>query len=506
MSKGVIMMESRTSSGKAAMVATGIACALLCLFFGFCNIIKSDLLLITVGLLLVCSVALYLLFKEQLDTEKAIILILLAGFILRLGYVLATDLMPYTIRQHDVHTFGGADGHAAYIEYFYNNWRLPNFDPRSIWQFYHPPVHHFLAAVWLKLQTLIGIPYDAAIEGLQFLTLFYASTAIILGKRIFETLGLKGKYLLLAVTIITFSPAFTLFAGSVNNDILSVVFLLASVLAVLKWNKSGKLSHLLQVAAFIGIGMSVKTSVAIVAFPVAVLMLLKFFKHKDKIKTIVHYALFGVVVFPLGLWWPVRNMIKFSMPFNYVPRLPDNIHQYVGFRSLWERFLPFVGMGKEPYFSWNGEFEYNAFSGLFKSSAFGEYAMGNYSLLSARFEDALFLFTMAVCLISFAAMVYCLVVGRKTQKLSVWFLVIMYVVIMCSYLIFCYQFPHTCTMNIRYASPLVIIGAYFTAKMLKTVNTRHNNKYIVYVVNGVTTISVAGFALFSTIVYTLLLA
>ena len=67
--------------------------------------------------------------------------ILAAGCLLRLFYVLFSTIYD---RQYDIgmidldagHTVTG--GHLAYIQYLYENWKLPDFDPTSVYQFNHP--------------------------------------------------------------------------------------------------------------------------------------------------------------------------------------------------------------------------------------------------------------------------------------------------------------------------------------------------------------------------------
>ncbi len=80
--------------------------------------------------------------------------ILAAGCMLRLFYVLFSTIYD---RQYDIgmidldagHTVTGR--HLAYIQYLYENWKLPDFDPTSVYQFNHPPLHHYLCALWMKL-------------------------------------------------------------------------------------------------------------------------------------------------------------------------------------------------------------------------------------------------------------------------------------------------------------------------------------------------------------------
>ena len=39
---------------------------------------------------------------------------------------------------------------------------------------------------------------------------------------------------------------------------------------------------------------------------------------------------FAVICFPLGLWYPVRNLVRFGVPLTYVQEMPENSVQYLG--------------------------------------------------------------------------------------------------------------------------------------------------------------------------------
>ena len=82
---------------------------------------------------------------------------LVAGCFLRLFYVIFSTIYD---RQYDIgmidldagHTVTG--GHLAYIQYLFENGHLPDFDPTSVYQFNHPPLHHAVSALWLKFASL----------------------------------------------------------------------------------------------------------------------------------------------------------------------------------------------------------------------------------------------------------------------------------------------------------------------------------------------------------------
>ena len=95
--------------------------------------------------------------RGGLNESNVIAVILILGFTFRLCYVLTT---AWYTRQHDVY---GTDGHMDYILYLLSNgFSLPDFDVSSRWQFYQPPVWHYLCAAVLKITTFLGVELEQA--------------------------------------------------------------------------------------------------------------------------------------------------------------------------------------------------------------------------------------------------------------------------------------------------------------------------------------------------------
>ena len=197
------------------------------------------------GLAVVAAVGLYWYLTGRMTAGRLITLLIAAGFVLRLGYTLYTGAQQ---RQHDVEQFGGGVGHAGYIEYLYEHFSLPPGDPTATWQFYHPPLHHWLAACCMRLITACGGSYQRAVESIQYLTLLYSGFCMLLCRRLFELLGLRGRGAVAAMGVVCFYPAFILLAGSVNNDILSVTLMLAALVTALQWWQEPTLPRILAVA------------------------------------------------------------------------------------------------------------------------------------------------------------------------------------------------------------------------------------------------------------------
>lgn len=436
------------------------------------------------GLLAVAFCAVVLAYEKKLTTQNAVILLIAAGFVLRLNYVIYTPLSETSrIRQHDLYDWGGERGHSAYIEHFYNNgFTLPDFDPTSKAQFYHPPLHHLLAAMWMRILTTFGMGYSRAIGSIQFLTLFYSSCCMIVCERIFTKLRLNGAGKIIAMSIVAFHPTFILLAGSVNNDILSILFTLLSVYTALRWYDDPTTKNILYIALSIGLGMSTKLSAAVVAIPIALLFLLKLIEEKKKIyDNILQYCIFGVVCIPLGLWFSIRNAVRFKIPFTYVAKMSETSDQYVGDRTISERLFELAEPLKNVFInriSTGGDYyEYNLVAAIFKSSLFGEYNFANTNESITGACRFLLVFNIILILLSVAALVYYIIKGgEQTSKNPRIFIIFYQIFLFIYYIKFCFDFPHDCSMDYRYIVPTCVMGAFFIGSFVQLLSNKLSAK------------------------------
>ena len=413
----------------------------------------------------------------ELTTERIVLLLAAAGFLLRLGYTLYTGIEE---RQHDVNTFGSKGiGHAGYIEYFYYYWRLPDFDPRIVWQFYHPPLHHFIAALWLQCLTLLGMGWERATESIQMLTLFYSSCCMIISYRIFKVLNLKKAGLIVAFAVVCAHPTFFILAGSINNDILSIAFALGAILSTNYWYKNPTAGNILKIALCIGLGTMTKFSVVILAPAIALVFLIKLIgQRKEELWSYIkQFVAFGSVSIPLGFWWSMRNYVLYKVPFTYVPRLSERSKQYVGFHPPLERLFGFSLKQFNSVFiakgGADGYYEYNPLIALLKSSMFGDWKLNvqlpGFFVGCLALSNILFYTNAILIFIALVAMIYFLL--KKNDYLDVTmkcFFATLFCVILGSYLKFSFDFPHKCTQNIRYVTPLIVVGALFIGILVQT--------------------------------------
>lgn len=411
--------------------------------------------------------------------EKILALAIAAeGFILRAAYVLESTVSQ---RQNDVHSFGGSNGHAAYIEYIYNNLSIPDVDPTTVWQFYHPPLHHIIAAAWMRLLTLFGMPYGLACESIQALTLFYSCCCIIIVYKILRYFKLRGAALLLPFAITAFHPSMILLSGSINNDILSITLALAALYAALVWYEKPTLWGIIKIALLIGLGMSAKLSAALIAPAVAVIFLAGLIRYRKQAeKMLGEFIIFALICFPLGLWWSVRCFVKYRMPFGFVPDLTHDSYQYIGSIPTSKRLFDFGAHQFENVFEqWSAStsyLEYNPTVGFLKNSLFGERINEKpFTGFLIYYPVILFWIALILALLSFAAMAAMQFI-KGERRLPRAALLIAHATYMISYYKFCFDFPYTCTMNFRYIVPTMFIGAAFIGMALQALQRYRSNK------------------------------
>ena len=406
--------------------------------------------------------ALVLALCRKLDTPRAILLVTAAGMGLRLIYILGTSIGQ---RQHDVYSFGSGEGHAGYIEYLYTNLRLPDFDPRTVFQFYHPPLHHTLAALWIRTVRFFwpGLSMEQAGETIQVLTMFYSGIYLVYTRKLFSALGLAGRRLIAAYTVVTFYPALIIMSGSINNDMLSVALMQGAFYHAYRWYREPRSGSILAAALCMGFGMMTKLSVGTASLAIAFLFLLKWVQEpRLRRRTVAQVAAFGVLCFPLALWWGIRNLVLFGVPVSYVPTLGIGSHQYIGGYGLFERLLDFSAYQfRSVYVAW-GEpyFEHNVFIGLLKTATFGEQTLSGPEGMVYIAARAMLLINAVLALLVIARLPAVLLgrrrIGDSDRRA---YLTIIFLTFLLAYIQFCLAYAHTCTQNARYATPLIWVGA-----------------------------------------------
>ena len=421
------------------------------------------------GYLLVLGYGLFLKKTKRFDDSSLIVLIFLLGFVLRLGYVLYTDI---STRQNDIGEFEEGTYnimHSGYILFVRDTGKVPDFDITGLGQFYHPPFHYIVCAIFLRIYEFFLPRGTHNYEALQALSLLWSSFSLILIYKIVKLIGIPKEMCGTVALIIAAFPTFTLLSGSINNDSLSIVLYFTAFYFGLKWFKKSSWQNIILCAFATGFGMMTKLSVGMIAFPIGFLFivrLVKGLKNQTGIKTILNLVVFGMICVPLGLWYQIRNYLKYGIPITYVLR-SDNIYQDISRYSPLQRIFGFYGLPINDYYinlGSDGKQDYNIFITIVKTALFGEENYRDDFAMSLA-GYALVLVFLVLILISLAGLVFVIVNIKNSASLWEELSIIVTTLTMAvSIISFSLNYPHICSMNFRYSTSLLLCGTFFLCK------------------------------------------
>ncbi len=390
----------------------------------------------------------------------------LTALILRLDYVLYT---PHWVRQHDVIGFGNYEGQAAYIEWFMKEKRLPDFDPTSRWGFFQPPLHHIISAAWISLQTFFGKNYGRACENVQYLTLLYSLLILFFAYLIFRQAGLEGESLIAAFALTAIHPGFILLAGSINNDCLCELLMVMSFYYTIRWYRDSTCKNIIPIALCVGLSMFTKLSGALAAPSVAFIFLVKWISGKKEgfWSYLKQYVVFALICVPLGLFYPIRNLIKYGVSVNYTPPVGEPVYTTDLFSRIFDirTDSPFVKMIP------NGD-SYNEFNmplAILKTSLFGETDLAVNEARMLPFAWAALILGALLALMAFAATVCVVAKAVRTKKnlTENIFWGISYLIPVVFLVNLCISIPYFSSQDFRYIQYVIVTEALFTGLFLK---------------------------------------
>ena len=448
------------------------------------SIMENVMLWCGLGTVLICVSV--LLISRRFEAKDAVTAVLCAGFVIRAVMVIFT---PLNFWQHDVSNFSEdqAGFHDTYILYIYNNLALPSGDVRDLGQFYHPPLHYLISALFLKIHNVLPMRFAGNINGLKFLPMLWTSYFILFAKKTLEWFKIEGKALAVSMALIVFCPQMIFLAIQVNNDALALMLFAASFYLALKWYSKPELATILFLAIAIGCAMMAKLSMGFVAFPVGWLFLAKLVKtvkepigsksqkaaHKGRIKDLIkQFAVFAVTVFPLGLWFPLKNLIVYGTPITYVFEIDSSAGQDVWMYSAWQRlFAPSKDILSTPFLQEGGPLnDFNIPLALMKTGLFDE----------RKFTDAYLVFIAKALMVTAFILVLIIAVcavygafkrikesGRSPENIALWILA---AALILPEIMFCFTHPVVCTQSFRYIVPVLIPAAFWCGSIVKTDN------------------------------------
>ncbi len=436
----------------------------------------NDMALISKGMAgalgFLALLALVFVARGKMSWERAVVLLLLCGLVMRVGYALGTHSY---IRHHDygdiqwfvygrtqrldIHDYG----HAPYVLYLYLNRQLPDF---NVGQFYHPPLFHMLAALAMRVTYKVVKIEDLIylFEASKIISCLASCYTLLLIPKICRELRLRGPGKGLTVGVVAFLPMFYLMAGWVNNDGLVLFFMTFILLYTIRWYHRPTWGNTLLLALGFGLGMLTKLSCGLLAFFTGALMLVRLLRtwrrreKRDIRGLLLRFAGFGAIAFPLGLSYPVRNYLRFGQAFSYVLRLeiPE-----VPVKGFFRRFLlfPFDRLFC-PVFADSAEYNLNLF--LLKTASFGEFSYGEEL---EPWGVAILAGNLVLILLAFVG----LFVVWRTVKSLLWRFALpgLWLLLYGSAAVFSWKYPYPCSMDARYVGLCVVLGGLYLGKGLE---------------------------------------
>ena len=412
---------------------------------------------------------------------------------------------------HDAGALGSGN-HWSIIYDIFSTGKIPAVNMRN--QYYQPKFFHTLIAGLMKFNMVFvhvgDTPVATTPAGLSRYPAYtldaYASLEltrvfmILLGiaslyaiYRIYAGLGLKGKKLGLCTAITIMIPEFWFIQFFLNNDGLALTLSLMALAFALEFKKRQGIVPLLCSAVCLGLGMMAKLNAALMAIPMALVFLYVVIeklrespqKGHDLLILLGKFALFAVIVFPLGLWTPILYKVKYDMPIGYVLDLTptqeakESYGMYIDptFYSFFRRCIPFPSedLFYSPFnYRWRhkvngvyvneyGVIDFNCWTAFFKTSFFDEW--DDFARHQGHFVSGILVFGMYLqALLSYLAILagvfYAVRFVVEKRFKGSWllpaFLAVTVITYATNYVIFVNKYPVGCSQNARYLMPIWI--------------------------------------------------
>lgn len=392
-------------------------------------------------------------YKEKYGIFFAFLSILAIG----IGYISYT---PFWARQHDSRSFENYEfgGHFGYIGYIFYNNHLPTGSPIDYWCFFNPPLFYIISAIFMKLQSLLNFTIEQGLENLQILSLIYTTIFNIFVYKILKEINIK-KSIIFLILFVGLSPAMIIMSGSLNNDILSIMLSTIAIYYTIRWYKTDSLKDLIIIAFAISLAIMTKISTALIAIAIAFVFLTKVIQNKKEIKKYIKYfSIFAIISLPIGLWFPIKNLVLYNVPLTYVQSVDLDNDANISDHSVFERIFKIsrghldsinVDMSKE-------NAEYNLLITTLKSYLVDEHIDYSENSILKVCIPLIFWISIGIMILFIINLIYILKNYKEINNNWILFFLLLFVLEIISYLKFCFDFPFTFTMNFRYIVPTLI--------------------------------------------------
>ena len=364
------------------------------------------------------------------DNKYSLYFVMSIIFVVQLGYISYTS---YGTRQHDLRSFYNYEngGHLGYIGYIFNNNHLPIGSPKDFWCFYNPPLFYIVSAIFIKLQNFFGIELESCLENLQILSLFYIMTFNIFVYKILKEMNIEK----------------------------SIAFIIA-IYYTIKWYKSDTLKDLVIIAFAISFAIMTKIDAALIAVAIGVTFIIKLGNNRKEVKKYIKYfSLFALISLPIGLWYPIKNLVLYDIPITYVQSVERDHEASTEKYSILDRF--FSVESKDTFDNVNvtmvGEkMDYNIFVTTIKSFIVDEEIQYENNKILDICVHLIFFLSLLLPIIFILNVIYVISNYKKINNPWILFFMLIFLLEVLAYLRFCFEFPFVFTMNFRYIVPSLI--------------------------------------------------
>lgn len=393
--------------------------------------------------------------------EQILRLIAVSGWAAAVLFVIR---FPYVYAWHDVSAYvpgtaGTAQGnhHMGYVLWLMEKGGLPLVNPleqdHSI--FAHPPVFYVLMAGFLKLNLALGLPLAAALENLQVLNMAFAVGCWAAMIQILRDFGVQPRRLCLGALLSAAQPLIYMLGCALNNDALSALCIMLCLLWALRWMRSRHMGDLAFTGLWLGLGMAVKYTAALLIPALGVCFAVLFFRELPRWRqNLRQYAVFLLASVPPATAWPLYQLLAWQVPLGYVravdaPSLAD--------LSLWQRLgLPGLDALGQLFFQNSAQTDHNLWFQLLKTALFDEKTLFHPgTALWLLSYAALILY--AVWMLAAAGRTIRMAAGKSSIQGMPRLLLSVYAAVLVVYCVkFVLDMPYVCSLNFRYILPLLL--------------------------------------------------
>lgn len=263
--------------------------------------------------------------------------------IIGVSVLLAMRIASYTSlgeRDYD------ASSHIEYILFIAEHGQLPGLRDCGVCG--HPPLYYGLAALWTQFLPR-AIPLEVGLRALS-LGLFFAF--LLTARAIFLLFSKERRTLWFGLALLAFWPSALLHAIRIHNDALVTPLMLASLLFMIKWDRSSSMRDFSCALAFVTGAILTKASglaVAALLLALAAFRLLPWGSQPRGVRLSAKLAPLVGGAFAIALAtllaspvWRARGpvstvgdaLLGSAAGGRYVPPVPDSFQHFLGFRPL----------------------------------------------------------------------------------------------------------------------------------------------------------------------------